>query len=866
MKQISKVTFIVVLTLILSSFGVFAEDKEEVNWSFIETENFKVIYHQQVKEQAYQVAEIAEGIYKEQTKFTGFKKFRKIAIVVTGENDIANGLAVPRDVVHIYVNPLYTDTRVDGEWLKNVVTHELTHIFQTEATFGNTYVLHKITGSSTFLGFPPNVYNPLWLKEGAAQYGSSLHGYDSLDRKRLMVMEQKIKSDKFYTDEELIWAQSPIGGEAYYNFGFGFFNYLMEEYGEEKFLKLQKTHNDYYFLGLSNTIRMVYDKPLNQLIAGWKESLQERFPVRTDRTKVAKLISKPELAQWDEPVITKDGQLIFAESHINLPSVRIKSWSEEKGTSILLDNPLLMLTRLSLSSDDEKLLYTGWDIKDGNLRSDLYQLDLTTQQTERLTENQRIIMGTSYHNGHLVVKNDWGTLHLYYLENGELTRLTNNDYNLSITDIAVSPDQQKVAVNLNYNGRRGIGILNPGNWNYEKIYFPPDGKDWILGDFVNNQQLTLSWDRLDHYDLYRLNVETGLTQQISNTREDILDGQIQGDYWYGQIYGEDGFTVARGKIESGEKLTIKPENVQFTKAAEAQVNPVTKGEYNHMAQLRHDVFLPQISAVDMSAGVAGLLTEPKMELTTLYDFRWNFKENTPVMTLETAWAGTNPGFNLALSKDADQFSIDISETYNKFPYSITGLQSLEVKDNQLQVERVGLQLAKNWQIGNPGQTYLAGSYYLPTATSTDGYNLGLGHTQTFPVGYRGDQLKLNTKLQYANGSVVLPWGESTNLLWVEDQKHQAQALLSGKIKYRHNLADLTTNIYDLVQTGRLYSDLFGEMGVFYEDDQYKTAEMFGVGLELETKLFHMIPVNYNLQVGANADGDYKFKYFINSPF
>ncbi|AZR72926.1 hypothetical protein BBF96_05685 [Anoxybacter fermentans] len=867
MKQIST-TFILLLFIVaLLSFSALAN--QSIKWEFIETENLKIIYHPEVKEQAYHIAKIAEEVFNDLSQFTGFKPYRKIAIVVSGQDDIANGFAIPRDVIKIWVNPLHISTRVDKDWLKTVVTHELTHLVQMEATFETTYLIHKLTGASTPLLQPPNTFYPTWFLEGVAQYGSARFGYDSLDRKRQMILEQKIHTDNFFTDAELIWGRSNIGGEAIYNYGFGFLDYLMRTYGEEKFLELQKTHNDLYFLGLNNTIRIVYGKRLDELINEWKDSLKKRFPIRINREKAISITNKPNLAQWNEPQVTPEGGIIFAESHIDRSSIRIRYWNPEKGLITLLEDPALFLTRLSLSSDGERLLYIAWEYKNQHLRYDLYELDLKSKKTIRLTKDERILLGVHYGDGYLVVKNDWGRNRLYYLFNGQLTQLTDNDYNFNITDLAVSPDQKRVAINFNYNGRRGIGILNTDSWTYDKIFFPSEGLDWLLGDFIDNKHLTLSWDRLDHYDLYCLNIDTGICERITNTREDILQGQVRSingqTYWYGQIYGPEGFTIAKGKIFHGEKITLEPEEISFNLDPIPQLKPVNKGNYNPLSQLRSDLFIPYVTTDQFTIGLTHLLTDPLMELIIYYNLEWDPNKNHYLIDLDSIWQGTNPGFNLTLHKDKSKVQAALTQFYDSYPYYLSIIQGLEY-DEQFRLDKLGLQVDRVWQKSNPGKTTLSVNYFFPTSTEKDGFDFTLKHSQNISIGYRGHSLTSTTRFQYTRGRIRIPWGRGTEIMWVDSNYYLAEMLIHQQINYQHNLVDLSFNFSDFIQTGRLYLNLFSELGLFYNNGQYIIADMIGTGLEFETKIVHQIQLNHSLNAAINSKGDWDIKYDIKFPF
>lgn len=858
---------IVCLLLLFIAFPALAA-ADGIQWRYFETEHFKIVYHPEVLDQANAVAEIAETVFKDQARFTGFKPYRKIAIIVSGLDDFANGFAVPRDVMKVWVNPLYTSTRVDQDWLKNLVTHELTHIVQMEATFGITYNTQKIMGGGSVLGIPPNALQPGWLAEGVAQYGSTRQGYDQLDRKRQMVMEQRIQSEDFYTDAELLWNRGNIGGEGYYNFGFGFFEYLMRTYGEKRFVELQEKHNSFYFLGLENTIRMVYDKSLSELIDGWKQELREKYPIRTDR-QIALLLTqtKPEMSEWKEPLVTPNGEVIFAETNINRPTSAIKIWSPANGVKTLVENPNLSFTRLALSPNGDRLLYTAYHYKGTLIQYDLYELDLKTKQSKRLTTDERVLQALYYQDGYLLLKNDYGRTQLAYLHNGTIQPLARYDYNFAITDLAVSPDQTKAAVNFNYDGKRGIGILSTETWEYTTMYYPHEGQDWLLGEFINNHEITVSWERLSHYDLYRLNILSGTVDRVTNTREDVMQGQIiqqNGEtVWYGQIFGPTGFDLAKGSVASIETLTLQPSLTTIVAAPKVEVKTLAKGKYDHFRQLKSDLLSPYYDSEAQKVGYAQLLTDPLMELQVVYDLGWNFKTMQQEIAVETSWTGSNPGLSLSIVNVGPAVQVNSFETYNLHPYYISLGQSVSFA-GFFHLDALQLGLSREWETSKPGSTAMSGTYYLADTYYAAGYTLSLTHEQTIPVGYNGNALTSTTTLGYAGGSVRLTWG-GDGLLWSHPEAN-AIALAHEKLNYRLNFADISADFMNLLQTGRVYMNIFGEVGLFHDGQITTLANHVGAGFELETMFFNTIPLNLYFDAAITHQGDVDVRSGTSIPF
>lgn len=862
MKLCKIVLILAFIYILLYSYPVLADSAK---WEFFETTHFQIIYHQEVQTQAFLAASIAEEVFQDLCSFTGFKPYRKIAIIITGYDDIANGEAIPFDLIRIWVNPLNILTRVDNDWIRNVITHELTHIVQMETTFGINYWLKKMTGISTALQYPPNTFYPRWYLEGVAQYGSYRHGYDQLDRKRQMIFEQKTHNSEFYTDSELIWGRNPIGHEIVYNFGFGFFEYLMNKYGEEKFLELQILQNDYFYLGLDYTLPLVYNLGFKELMAEWQVELQERFPTHNDRSVSSRPLEKPPLAELSEPQITPKGGIIYVEKDYEHSTEKIKYWQKEK-METLLASPNLTNTRLSLANDGEKILYTAFNVIDNQVRQDLYEMTLETKQTKRLTFNQRINQGIYFQNGYLVVKNDWGKTHLYQIKGNQMIQLTETDFNFQITDLSLSPDEKKLAINFNYNGRRGIGIMNTLSWQYEKIFFPDIGLDWILGEFVDSSQILLSWDRLNHYDLYLLNIDTGECQRISNTKADIFQSQItyqnNQQIWQGLIYDSSGFTIASGDTINGETFTLYPEEIDFNDVDFTKPVVVNKGVYNHFSQLRNQYLAPYLNLTDgLGLGISQLFSDPLQELTLYYDFSWDTFNDRPLFNLDFRWKGTNPGLSFKMNSNLVKSNIVLSQFYRYYPYNFILSENFQLAES-LKFTGVELNLSRAWFTEHPARTTVITGYYPANKYQQSGYRLLLQHTYDFPIGYFGDTLLTEMHLGYGTELGKIPYG-GEGLLWVYPEGSLADGVISEKLTYQHNLLDLSNHISNMIQTGRLYSNFSTELTLIYNNKNLAIKEMFGIGLELETKVLNNLEINHEMTAAFNLDGDWGFKYNIN---
>ena len=173
--------------LALAQFGEY--NHPELEWQTFKTAHFKVHYHTGTEWTAREVAQIAEAIYGPVTSFYSFQPDNKTDLIIRDTDDISNGAAYYYDnKIEIWATPLDFPFRGNHSWLRDVVTHEFTHIvtLQKSMKFSRSVpgfylqVLdyEKEKREDVVYGYPrmivsypwPGLVMPMWLAEGLAQY------------------------------------------------------------------------------------------------------------------------------------------------------------------------------------------------------------------------------------------------------------------------------------------------------------------------------------------------------------------------------------------------------------------------------------------------------------------------------------------------------------------------------------------------------------------------------------------------------------------------------------------------------------------------------------------------------------------------
>ncbi len=249
------ILFKTALSLISLAGLVFAQgfNHPELEWKTIEGEYFIVHYHQNTAWTANEALHIADDIYPAITSLYHYKPEEKTHIIIRDTDDYANGGAYYFDnKIEIWAMPLDYELRGSHYWLRDVITHEFTHIISLRASRkmpGNVPAAYLQVISyeperreDVLYGYPngiasyplPSVVVPMWWAEGIAQFQSDTMRWDWWDSIRDMILRDRIKYSNVLTLNEMDgFGKVGIGNESVYDQGFGLVRYIAHEYGQD---------------------------------------------------------------------------------------------------------------------------------------------------------------------------------------------------------------------------------------------------------------------------------------------------------------------------------------------------------------------------------------------------------------------------------------------------------------------------------------------------------------------------------------------------------------------------------------------------------------------------------------------------------
>jgi Tol biopolymer transport system component len=507
-------SFLSVVVCLATAFGQEDFYHPELQWKSIETEHFLVHYHDGGERTARTVAKIAEEIYEPVTSLYHHTPDEKVSLIIRDHDDISNGAAYFYDnKIELYAPSMDFDFRGTHNWLRNVVTHEFTHIveMQTAMKFGRKvpaiylqwlgyeserrpdvlYGYPNIIASYPISGFVV----PAWFAEGVAQFNRKELRYDFWDTHRDMILRSYALNGSMLTWQEMgVFGKTSLGNESSYNAGFSFVSYIARTYGDQKLEEISRNLTSFSRVTIDGAIGDALGKDGEQVYNEWRSEMQREYATRIAPVKASLNEGRPLVFVQD--VSTEDSP-VFRENEIVL---------ERPGTGGMVRQRLACCEAVETgfanlfprySPDGTKLAYVSTKTGDYFSQSSLYVIEFGKPNREkRIKPGVRTGMswspdGTKLYYARATRENPhWSyqfDLYVYDLKADEETRLTNGR---RVITPAVSPDGSTIACVVNADGTSNIALMNIDGTNF-RIITP-----YKTGEQSYNPQWSPSGDRI----------------------------------------------------------------------------------------------------------------------------------------------------------------------------------------------------------------------------------------------------------------------------------------------------------------------------------------------------------------------------------
>lgn len=403
----------------LSPVPIHAQPEEynhpELNWRLHESQHFQVYYHQGEERTAREILRIAEDIYQPITSLYGYEPDTKVRIIIRDHDDYSNGGAYYYDnKILIWAKPLDFELRGTHNWLRNVLTHEFSHIVQLGASrkaprwlpaFYFQWIEYEEEKRPDVLyGYPnvlasyplPMTIIPPWFAEGCSQFQRPGLGYDHWDSHRDMLLRTRVLEGEPLSYTEMgYYGKTSLDAETVYNQGYSMVRYIAERWGADKLQKLSNDMKSPFAFTFDHALRKTLELGGSALYDQWLDYQKQKYLSRTEAIRANRL----------------EGRLIEDDGFANLyprwsPDGKLLAFTSNKGGDYFLHSGLYIydsekdsseflagkiLAPLSWSPDGRFVFYhKQFDpMANGSHFDDVAAWDREGKKEIRLTRNRR---------------------------------------------------------------------------------------------------------------------------------------------------------------------------------------------------------------------------------------------------------------------------------------------------------------------------------------------------------------------------------------------------------------------------------------------------------------------------------------------
>ena len=578
-------------------------------WFTIESENFLVHYQKGSSQSAELTSIYAEEIYEPITSLYNYQPDKKVSIVIRDREDFSNGAAFFfDDKIEIWVPALDTPLRGTHYWLKNVITHEFTHIVQLGASMKRTQTIpaiylqwlsyEDVRRPDVLYGFPKGLLTmplatvsmPAWFVEGTAQFQRSNTDFDYWDSHRDMILRSRILNDTYLGFEEMgtFTSKTSLERETVYNQGFGFTIYLVDRFGEQIVAELSHASAETGISNFGTVIETVTGISADTLFNDWIDSKRETYhkqvsSISESETTVVQPVGffnfYPQYSsngEWfaylsnigkdagiTSLILQKDDEVISVEElggFDHLDDDQSYQAKHNMSANVSLD---FISNRFSFSPDDSYVAFSkSKKNRYGETYQDIYILNLDTEETRKLTDSARIQDPAWHPEKNIIagVQLKKGTQNIVIIdtESGELTQKTQYTSGETIFTPVWTPDGENIYYATAYRGNRNIVKLNLENNTISAILSDDhtDYRDpWISED---GNYLYYSSDETGIFNIYRKEIGKRSKQKLTSVVGGAFMPFAHKDTLYMAQYISDGYKIS--------KLTIHPDSIETTMA------------------------------------------------------------------------------------------------------------------------------------------------------------------------------------------------------------------------------------------------------------------------------------------------------------
>ncbi len=517
----------------------------ELKWFTIETRHFFVHFHNGTERTAKVVAKIAEEVYEPITSLYQFRPGSKYHFIIRDHDDYSNGAAFYyNDKLEIWASAMDFELRGSHNWLRNVVTHEFTHMIQLQSSRKITQripafyfqaigyeedrredVLHG--GPNVIVSYPlAMTVMPGWFAEGVAQYQVPGLGYETWDSHRDMILRTAALDERLLSYNELgVFGKNSLGNEKVYDHGYAFVSYLAKNYGVDTFRKVSQNMKNFFRLSLDGALKKATGKKACDLYLDWTNEIRAEYSQQTrdilENNIEGRLFESKGFGNL-HPAWSPDGSKIAyltnkGNDYLSQSNLVVKDVETGKSKTISSG----VRHSISWSPDGTQLAYANKSArsKGGSHYFDIYIYDFKKKKEIRQTKGQRAHSPNWSPDGKKLVfvsaKDGTKNLGVFDLESKKIDQLTKFKNGEQLSNPQWSPDGKSILFAKSIRNGKDLLLFELASAEIKTILEGPfDSRDAVFSK--DGAKINFSWDKTGIFNIYSKDLESGETQQLTN--------------------------------------------------------------------------------------------------------------------------------------------------------------------------------------------------------------------------------------------------------------------------------------------------------------------------------------------------------------
>jgi len=582
-KVLCLIFFVLVISKI--SFAQFTQFHPELNWYTIKGKHIQVHYHDGAERTARVIAKIADEVWDPITSLYNYEP-DVVHYVIKDIDDYSNGATYFFDnKIEIWTSALDFDLRGTHNWLRNVISHEFTHMVQIQASLKTTRTIPAVylqwlnyedeRRPDILYGFPNIIMSypvafinmPSWFAEGTAQYMRKEFNYDNWDSHRDMILRSYALDGKMLTWNQMgVFEKNSLGNESVYNSGFALTKYIAQKYGEDKIQQITAALGKLKNFTIDAAFKDVLGKDGDEIYNEWKNYLTSTYNDRVKDIKANLVV----------------GDTLAFEGFGNFYPV--------------------------FSADGKKFIYISNKTGDYFSPSSIFEYNLETKKEEIITggvrstisylpgQNKIVYAKLSDDNPNFYNVHD---LYVYDIDKKDEKRLT---FGIRANQPSVSSDGKKIVFLFQKDGTTNIGIVDIDGKNFKALTFFQNGEQSYNPKFSpDNNYIVFDYSNENSRDIAKVNVDATGFEFILKTADDERN----------PVFDKDGNLV----YSSDETGIYNLYRYNFTTKEKTRLTNVTGGAFmpsvNNMGQILYSGYTSSGYKIFMLNSNSGIVSADK---------------------------------------------------------------------------------------------------------------------------------------------------------------------------------------------------------------------------------------------------------------